>query len=417
MKVLHTADWHLGQRFQGGNERIEEQQCFLDWLLTLIEAEGVEVLVVAGDVFDTGNPPAAALELYYSFLARLRASRTCRDVVIVSGNHDSPASLNASATLLKALRVHVVGGVPARFEDQCIRLPHDAAAPRLVVAAVPFLRDADVRRAISGESMDERESRVRDGIAAHYRRVGECVSEWRERGVPVLATGHLFAAGGTASDSEKLIHIGSLGQITADAFPAAFDYVALGHLHRPQRVGGTEHIRYSGAPIPLSFTETEHPQQVVLLTFEGAAMPTIELRNVPCARRLVRLRGSLEDVLRELAAFDNDGYALPAWADVQFESAETTAVCFDQLRAITNGIRDRVRLLGVPRHFRPGTANPEDADAPAETTAPVPHLDTLRPVDVFGRLLDQQLILPETDVRARLQTTFHELLARVGTAD
>lgn len=413
MKVLHTADWHLGQRFQGGHERIEEQQYFLDWLLAVIDRHGVEVLVVAGDVFDTGNPPAAALELYYSFLARLRGSASCHDVVIVGGNHDSPATLNASASLLKALRVHVVGGVPTRFEDQCIPLP-SAEAPRLVVAAVPFLRDADVRRAVAGESTDEREARVREGIAAHYRRVGECVGSWRNKGVPVLATGHLFAAGGIESkDSERLIHVGSLGQITADAFPTAFDYVALGHLHRPQRVGGTEHIRYSGAPIPLSFSETEHPQQVVLLTFDGPQMPTIEPLDVPCARRLVRFRGSLDAVLLELAAFDNDTYALPAWADVQFESADTTAACFDRLKGIADGVRDRVRVLGVPRHLRPGTV--DATDAVLEEAEPTPHLDTLQPADVFDRLLDQQQILPETDVRTRLQGTFRELLLRVDS--
>ncbi len=412
MRVLHTADWHLGQRFQHGLDRLAEHRCFLDWLLTTIETERVDVLVVAGDVFDTGYPPAAALELYYSFLVQLRTSATCHDIVIVGGNHDAPATLNAPAALLKTLRVHVVGGVPARVQDLCLTLPAGAAKPRLVVAAVPFLRDADVRRTVAGESTDERETRLRAGIADYYRSVAACVSTWRARGVPVLATGHLFAAGGQASDTERLIHVGSLGQITADAFPPEFDYVALGHLHRPQRVGGTEHIRYSGSPIPLSFSEAAFRQQVVLLTFgDKPGCPTIDVLDVPCTRRLVRVSGSLAEVTAGLLAYDNTGHEHPAWADVLVEDAETTARVHELLDSLKPELTTRDLLIVSRRHQQPGAA---DALGEEVAEAAVPHLDDLRPTDVFDRFLDATGHEVDSPARQRLEHTFQELLTRIA---
>lgn len=403
MRVLHTADWHLGQRFQQGHERLAEHRCFLNWLLQTIEAEAVDVLVVAGDVFDTGNPPAAARELYYSFLAQLKSSATCHDVVIVGGNHDSAATLNASASLLKALRVHVVGGVPAQLQEQCIALPHGAAVPRLVVAAVPFLRDAEVRQLVAGESTAERDERLRHGIAAYYYALADRLGHYRALGVPVMATGHLFAAGGTAGDAERDIHVGTLGQITADAFPDCFDYVALGHLHRPQVVGGRAHIRYCGAPIPLSFSETGHPQQVLLVAFDGAACPTVRALDVPCTRQLRRFRGALEQVVQALLDHDNTGFPHPTWAEVAVESGLPWALVQDQIREAWQATDGRVQVL-VVRQLR-------DETTPALDTseAPLPDLDELTPRAVFEQLLDTKDYAPEA--RQELLDTFGELLA------
>jgi len=405
LKILHTADWHLGQRFQHGHERLAEHRCFLDWLLQTIEAEAVDVLVVAGDVFDTGNPPAAARELYYSFLARLKNSATCHDVVIVGGNHDSAATLNASASLLKALRVHVVGGVPANYLDQCIRLPHNAPEPRLVVAAVPFLRDAEVRQLVAGETAEEREERLRHGIAAHYHALADHLGDYRDQGIPVMATGHLFAAGGTAGDAERDIHVGTLGQITADAFPACFDYVALGHLHRPQVVGGRAHIRYCGAPIPLSFSETSHPQQVLLVTFSGAGCPVIKALDVPCTRQLRRFRGTLDEVVQAITDHSNDGFPHPTWAEVGVESGLPWALVQEQIREAWQATEGRVQVL-VVRKLREQVA----IEAPVYTPeAPLPDLDELTPRAVFEQLLDTKEYDPEA--RQELLNTFSELLA------
>ena len=317
------------------------------------------------------------------------------------------ATLNASASLLKALRVHVVGGVPTPFEDQCICLPHGAETPRLVVAAVPFLRDSDVRHLVAGETTAEREARLREGIAAHYHRLADSLPHYRALDVPVLATGHLFAAGGTAGDAERDIHVGNLGQIAADAFPAAFDYVALGHLHRPQLVGGREHIRYCGAPIPLSFSETSHPQQVLLLTFSGAGCPEVQAVDVPCTRRLRRFRGPLEKIVEEIAAHDNTGYAHEAWAEVAVESGLPWALVQDQIREAWQQTNGQVRVL-TARKVAEAPA-PDVPFIPEPEEPPVPHLDELTPRAVFEQLLDTKDY--EEAARQELLATFGELLA------
>lgn len=409
MKVLHTADWHLGQRFISGHERTEEHRQFLDWLVATVQQRGVEVLVVAGDVFDTGSPSSAALELYYSFLVQLRQTG-CREVVIVGGNHDSPATLNAPAKLLRHLRVHVVGCVPERFEEQVLIINDAQGRPGLVVCAVPFLRDRDIRLSVPGESAEQREARIRQGIADHYHRLAELETVWQQRdaGVPVLATGHLYAAGGAASDSERTIHIGNLGQVTADHFPGVFDYVALGHLHRPQRVGGSSHIRYCGSPIPLSFSEIHDPKQVLLLEFKGPGCPDIETIEVPTARRLVRFQGELPEVIGQLTAYDNAGLGLPAWADVEIRSELGQLEVAEQLLKCIEGLDRKCIEVLARRHFRLVALRPL-GEAEAEPLTRSLHDFTER--EVFERRLEDE----PAEARKELLSTFDELLELMQT--
>ena len=411
MRVLHTADWHLGQHFLTGHERLTEQRAFLSWLLAAVRQEGVEALVVAGDVFDTTSPSHAAQELYYDFLVRLQGTG-CRDVIIVGGNHDSPTLLNASRSLLRALRIHVVGGVPAEATEQIISLNDTQGRPGLVVCAVPFLRDRDLRLAVAGETPDARQARIRDSIAGHYLALSEhaLVRDRRERDVPVLATGHLYAAGGEACEgAERDVHLGGLGVVGAEHFPAAFDYVALGHLHRPQVVGGRAHIRYSGAPVPLSFTEADDKQQVLLLDFAGAGPPAITPLAVPVARRLQRFHGGLDEVEAAILAFDNAAFSLVAWADVQVRSDEAYAEVQRRVGAALKERRDHVLAPRGARHQRL-------TDAPGlvpEATAPLEHLHELTVDEVFGRRVAG--LPPER--AAALTATFRELRQLLAEAD
>ena len=409
MRVLHTADWHLGQRFISGHERTDEHRHFLEWLVETVRTQRVEVLVVAGDIFDTGSPSNQALKLYYSLLLNMRGT-SCRDIVVVGGNHDSPATLNAPARLLRHLRVHVVGCVPDCFEDQVLVLDDATGKPGLVVCAVPFLRDRDVRLSVPGETAEEREARIKQGIADHYGRMAEVEQVWqlKDLGLPVLATGHLYAAGAAPSDSERTIHVGNLGQITADHFPEIFDYVALGHLHRPQRVGGREHIRYSGSPIPLSFSEVDHPKEVLLLEFGGGKLQTLEALPVPGARRLVRFHGALDEVILLLTSYDNAGYPLPAWADVQIHSELTQLeVAETLLKVIKELDRKQLEVL-ARRHFRlvklRALGDEQEAEAPLTRSL---HDFTER--EVFEQRLEAE---PEAS-RADLLRTFDELLERL----
>jgi len=411
LRVLHTADWHLGQHFLTGQERLTEQRAFLDWLLATVQAQEVAALVLAGDVFDTTTPSHAAQELYYDFLVRLQATG-CRDVVIVGGNHDSPTLLNASRRLLRALRIHVVGGVPADPSEQLIELPGASGRPGLVVAAVPFLRDRDLRLSVAGETPDERQLRIRDSIAGHYKTLSEhdLVRRLRERDVPVLATGHLYAAGGEAREgAERDVHIGGLGVIAAEHFPATFDYVALGHLHRPQVVGGRAHIRYSGSPVPLSFTEADDKQQVLLLEFAGARAPTITPLAVPVARRLQRFHGELEEVEAAILSFDNEAFSLVAWADVLVRSDEPSP---EVQRRVQAALKERREYVLAPRGVRQHRLT-EAPDATGPAAAPLEHLHQLTVEEVFSRRVAG--LPPER--AATLTATFQELRQLLAEAD
>ena len=412
MRVLHTADWHLGQRFISGHERIDEHRHFLHWLVAMVREQAVEVLVIAGDVFDSGSPANQALELYYDFLLQMQGT-DCRDIVVVGGNHDSPATLNAPARLLRHLRVHVVGCVPDCFEDQVLILNDTAGQPGLVVCAVPFLRDRDVRLSVPGETAEEREARLKQGIADHYARIAEVEQVWqlKAEGLSVLATGHLYAAGAAPSDSERTIHVGNLGQVTAEHFPEIFDYVALGHLHRPQQVGGREHIRYSGSPIALSFSEIDHGKEVLLLDFADGKLAGLTALAVPGTRRLLRFHGTLEEVVGLLVAYDNTGFLLPAWADVEVRSELTQLEVAEALLKVIQELdRKQVEVL-ARRHLRLVKLQPlgETGDD-VESLTPSLHDFTER--QVFAQRLESE---PEAG-RAELLAAFDELLEGMAQA-
>jgi exonuclease SbcD len=315
MKILHTSDWHLGQKFIS-KEREEEHQLALDWLVEFIEKQRIELLLVCGDVFDIGSPPNYARALYYRFLKKLWFTG-CRHVVIIGGNHDSPPMLNAPKELLQLLDVHVVGNATENIKDEILELKDTQGKLECVVAAVPFLRDQDLRRTTAGESGVERIERIKEGILQHYRQVGEAVEKFRETELPILATGHLYATGAKASDKQENIYLGNLENISAGQFPEVFDYVALGHIHRAQAVGGKRHIRYSGSLIPLSFSETKDDKVVTVLEFEGKALKDIEEVPVPVFRRLKTLEGDLEKVKKGLEKL-NDKYKdhLTTWVEV-----------------------------------------------------------------------------------------------------
>ncbi|MEE9936192.1 MAG: exonuclease subunit SbcD, partial [Deltaproteobacteria bacterium] len=230
MKLLHTSDWHLG-RMLHNRKRYEEHEAFLNWLFQLIENESVDVVLIAGDVFDNSTPSNYAQELYYRFLCRV-ASSANRRVVVIAGNHDSPSFLNAPKELLKFLNIHVVGFASNRPEDEVLLLAGADGKPGLMVLAIPYLRDRDIRTSEAGESIEDKERKIVEGIKEHYRQVCDAALKKRaalERPVPMVAMGHLFAAGGqtTEGDGTRELYIGSLAQVRNDVFPDDIDYVAL----------------------------------------------------------------------------------------------------------------------------------------------------------------------------------------------
>lgn len=319
MKILHTSDWHLGQKFLT-KDRLEEHQLALDWMYDLMQSEQVEVLIVTGDIFDIGSPPNYARKLYYSFLTRL-LNTACRHVVIIGGNHDSPTMLEAPKALLAQLNIHIVGAVPEDSKDQLIYLKNRDGQLEGIVAAVPFLRDRDLRTSASAETGLQRIEMIKQAITQHYAQVGAWIDAIALKGIPVIATGHLYASGALASDKQDNIYIGDKENIKADQFPGCFDYVALGHIHRAQIVGDRSNVRYSGSIIPLSFSETKDDKSVYLLEFEADTLKNIHPFPIPVFRRLKTIQGDYETVKQKLLIFAKRHEAeLKAWVEVIVES-------------------------------------------------------------------------------------------------
>ncbi len=342
MKILHTSDWHIGRTLYG-RKRYEEFDSFLTWLAETIQQNEIDALLVAGDVFDTSAPSNRAQELYYRFLCRVAAS-SCRHVVVIAGNHDSPSFLNAPRELLKALNVHVVGSSSESLEDEVLVLRSELNAPELIVCAVPYLRDRDIRVAEAGESVEDKERKLLAGIRSHYAEVAAFAEQKREElgvDIPIVAMGHLFTAGGQTVDGDGVreLYVGSLAHVTAGIFPASFDYLALGHLHVPQKVNGLETIRYSGSPLPMGFGEAKQQKSVCLVVFnheEGQGKPpSVQLIDVPVFQKLERVKGDWESIssrMLELSATDFQG-----WVEVIYEGEEVIGDLRERLETAVSG--------------------------------------------------------------------------------
>jgi exonuclease SbcD len=398
MKILHTADWHLGKKLEQ-SERTEEHQDFLDWLIVKLSDEQIDVLIIAGDIFDTSSPSNTALEQYYHFLSKVK-NTNCKEVIIIGGNHDSISTLNAPQQLLKHFNIHVIGGVPDEFDKQIIEIRDKNQNLELVVCAVPFLRDKDIRLSVAGETAIEREQRIKQGIVNHYHNFKEYILDYKKEGIPVFATGHLFAAGAETSESEKEIHVGNLGQIGGEMFPIEFDYVALGHIHRPQLVNKMSHIRYSGSPIALSFSETDDQKQVLILHIEDRKLKNIEELKVPTYRKLLRIKGDLETVKSKLLLLEDPKLKYPAWVELQINTETFIHDLQEQLEYI------RFQQPFIERFF-PRQIRSRAIKNLAEQTEELTILNDLTPKDVF--LKKCSIEFPENDSE-ELLNTFEEIM-------
>lgn len=321
----------------------------LDWLFDCIVAQAVDVLVVAGDVFDIGSPPNYARRLYYNFLTRLQQTQ-CRHIVITGGNHDSPTMLEAPKDLLEALNVYVVGAVPEQLQDEIILLKDAQGALEAVVAAVPFLRDRDLKKAVAGETGIARIERIKEGIRDHYEQVAALVKPYKDQDIPIIVTGHLYASGAEVSGKQDNIYIGNKENIKAQHFSELFDYVALGHIHRAQMIGGQSHIRYSGSIIPLSFSETKDEKSVFILDFEHKKLKKISPIALPTFRRLKTLRGNFEAVKKKISSFaEKHKNELNPWMEIIIETETILPSAADELYAMADDLGVEILKLRILR--------------------------------------------------------------------
>jgi exonuclease SbcD len=287
VRLLHTSDWHLGHALRDFT-REHEHAAFLAWLLEMCTREAPDVLVITGDVFDSATPPASAERMWFELLAAARRARPGMDIVAIAGNHDSPARLGAASAVLRELGVYVVGGLPRRADGalDLDRILVPVAGGRGLVAAVPFLRPSDV-------SINEA-----DPLAAVYSEVIAAARARRAPGQALIVTGHLYVSGAEPSASERRVSIGGQEAASARLFPDDIDYVALGHLHRAQRIW-RDTIRYAGAPLPLALDEARYKSSIAIVDFgERIDVRTLD---VPRAVGFVKIAGGLEEVLAEVA--------------------------------------------------------------------------------------------------------------------
>ncbi len=301
IKILHTSDWHLGRRLFE-HDRLDEMKKFLEWLLKILEDEKINLMLVAGDIFNTTTPSVQAQELYYNFLDDFRNS-SCRDLVIIAGNHDSPAFIDLPEKLLKSFHIHVIGSAQ-NPDKEIIIIRDEKNNPVAIVCAVPFLHDHDVIKELHGYDFKSHQEALISGIYEYYRKkfVKAHSIQRFYNNIPVIAMGHLFMTGGHVieGDGVRDLYLGSLVQIKADLFPEYISYTALGHLHS-QQTAGRFNICYSGSPIAMNFGESEKIRKSVNI-IEISENNEAHVKNipVPVSRKLLKIQGDVDTVINEL---------------------------------------------------------------------------------------------------------------------
>lgn len=344
MRILHTSDWHLGQNFYG-KSRASEHKKFLHWLLEQVEAYQVDAIIVSGDVFDTGVPPSYAREIYFDFISRCHQAQ-CQ-LIVLAGNHDSPAMLGESKQVLASLSTQVIPLVSDNITEQVFLVESKYKASSVVVCAIPFIRPRDLITSRAGESAQDKQANLQNGISQHYQALYEeaqRIAQTHSPALPIIATGHLTAVGAKTTDSVRDIYIGTLDAFPAQAFPPA-DYIALGHIHQAQKVAQSEVIRYSGSPIPLSFDEAKQDKKVLLvdLNNELNEAPQVDVTEliVPRFQALTVLKTQLESLTE---AVDELLHKLPEgetlWLDIEIES-------HDYLADVTSRINEMMKSKPV----------------------------------------------------------------------
>lgn len=306
MKILHTADWHIGQTFFG-YDRTEEHQAFFNWLAIQIKEREIDALLIAGDVFDVANPSAQAQKQFYRFIKNITSDNLGLQIVVIAGNHDSAARLETPVPLLEDLNIHITGSIKKDetgridMEDLIVKLSDRTGNERIWCMAIPYLRQGDY------PPPETEDGSYAAGVKNMYENVYRVIEKRKAPGEAVIAMGHLQATNCSLSedDSSERLLIGGLEGIPADTFNPGITYTALGHIHREQKVGKRENVRYAGSPLPMSFTEENYRHGVILLEIESGKLLHREKLNFSPLTRLLRIPQKpkpLPEVMQELAA-------------------------------------------------------------------------------------------------------------------
>lgn len=426
MRILHTSDWHLGQHFMG-KSRQAEHQALIDWLLEQVDVHAVDAVLIAGDIFDTGAPPSYARELYSHLVVRLHRAGVA--LLLLGGNHDSVATLGESRALLAVLNTTVVGAVHNPAEHVVV-LPRRAAdtggtsgtggtgspQPGCIVCAVPFIRPRDVWQSQAGQSAQDKQQSLQAALQAYYQAVVDAgrtrqaqLQQTLGRVVPLIATGHLTTVGASSNDSVREIYVGSLDAFPTAAFPPV-DYIALGHIHQPQKVGGLHHIRYSGSPIPLGFDEAKQQKEVLLVDLDASGLANVTPLPVPRFQALIAVSGNLATLPQAIATAASQGTAeQSAWLEVTVAEDDYLQDLPERINAMVQGLP--VEVLRVRRQ--------RTSAAAALQSATQETLDELSPHDVFARRLAAETLAPELQqaLQERYRAVVHSITSPTDTAE
>lgn len=404
MRIIHTADWHLGQTFFG-YDRAAEHTRFFDWLKTVVKEKSADLLLVSGDVYDTQNPSAESQRLFYRFIKELNEKNPSLHVIIIAGNHDSGARLEAPNPLLDLYNVQVRGYVYRADNDidykrHIIPIKDSAGELAAYCLAVPYLRQGDFPKADSYSK----------GVEALYAKLYEAAVEMsndcnsnkcnantgagvRGQAIPIIAMGHLYANGAYVLDDDRTegIVVGGLDAVETSAFPAGLAYTALGHLHKAQGVGSGNNIRYSGAPLPMSFAERNYKQGVVFIEITGSGKGgnkvTIEQLAYDSPVSLLRIPndgyGELKEILDDISLLpdkffgETDPFA--PFLEVRLKFCEHDPAI---LPAIEKAMENKnVRLARIVQSKQDGTDSDDEV-----TVATVDDLNSIKPLEMMKRI-------------------------------
>ncbi|NQY36487.1 MAG: exonuclease subunit SbcD [Alteromonadaceae bacterium] len=449
MRIIHTSDWHLGQHFYG-KSRANEHQQFLTWLLEQVKEQGVDAIIVAGDIFDTGTPPSYAREMYFDFIVNIH-QLNCQ-LVVLAGNHDSVAMLGESRQLLGSLSTHVIPAVTDNIDQQVFALNDKEGQAKAIICAIPFIRPRDVIKSQAGQSASVKQQSLQQAISDHYQKLFVYAESLAKKLVgksaenqqlPIIATGHLTTVGASTTDSVRDIYIGTLEAFPASAFPKA-DYIALGHIHRSQKVNKDDCIRYCGSPIPLSFDEVKQDKQVLLLDFcenkEEAAgnKPEIIPLVVPRFQAMAMIKTTLEDLAQDITLVVDENTVDPLtqnkivqeqivqnkivqdkiWLDIEIESAGYLQDLQGRIDLLVEDLPIEILLVRrskksrelMPEHQKKITLNELSLDDVFETRLAQEHWDSDDELARKDRLtlLFQQAV---DEVKSELVSTEHEVKA------
>ncbi len=304
MKVLHTSDLHIGKQLL--KLRLTDiHKEFFKFLIKTIKDNDVDVLLISGDIFDNRTPSPTSQAIFYNFLTDLMESTSIKDVVIISGNHDSKQVVSLVAPILSKFSVHIV--TSSNIDDELIILKDENKNPYAQILAVPYLSDTDLRSNFDNKDISELENEIEAELTAHFSKCENAINEKFDKNLPIIGMAHLFSSGGSTNidkgDGVRELYVGKLNTLPSKAFPPSLDYLALGHIHKPQIINKDERLTYCGSPIQLGFGERSN-KGVVLLDFDKKEFKKTIIKTPPFISLFQAKGNSYEEIIKTIENFE-----------------------------------------------------------------------------------------------------------------